>query len=127
MLRTHKILHIFSGIFLYMFNLYAPNIRIPITGINMANIIAIPNVIVINSFFRHLCAIYGIVTLSLCTIYCIKRKSVFPWLFESLKRPIYGHSRNPLLYYSLKILIWDELCHINTAVSESVSYLRLLY
>nr|DAG52767.1 MAG TPA: hypothetical protein [Caudoviricetes sp.] len=28
-------------------------------------------------------------------------KSVFHWLFESLKRPIHGHSRNPLLYYSL--------------------------
>lgn len=89
MLRTHKILHIFSGIFLYMFNLYAANIRIPITGINMANIIAISNVIVIH----HLCTIYGIVTLSLCTIYCVKRKSVFPWLFESLKCPIYGHSK----------------------------------
>ena len=31
----------------------------------------------------------------------IGEKSVFPWFFESLKRPIYGHSRNSLLYYSL--------------------------
>ena len=57
----------------------------------------------------------------------IDEKSVFPWLFESLKRPICGHSRNPLLYYSLKILTLDELCHTNTAVSESVSYLHPLY
>nr|DAW05694.1 MAG TPA: hypothetical protein [Caudoviricetes sp.] len=35
------------------------------------------------------------------TIYCMQKKSVFHWLFESLKRPIYGYSRNPLLYYSL--------------------------
>nr|DAH72814.1 MAG TPA: hypothetical protein [Bacteriophage sp.] len=32
-----------------------------------------------------------------------QKKSVFPWLFESLKRPIYGHFRNPLLYYSLQL------------------------
>ena len=56
-----------------------------------------------------------------------RMKSVFPWLFESLKRPIYGHSRNSLLYYSLKILTLDELCHTNTVVSESVSYLHPLY
>nr|DAF61708.1 MAG TPA: hypothetical protein [Siphoviridae sp. ct1IF5] len=30
-------------------------------------------------------------------------KSVFHWFFESLKRPIYGHSKNPLLYYSLQL------------------------
>lgn len=32
-----------------------------------------------------------------------RMKSVFPWLFESLKHPIYEHSRNPLLYYSLQL------------------------
>lgn len=93
MLKMHKILHIFSGIFLYMFNLYAANIRIPITGINIANIIATPNVIIIHPFFRHLYTIYSIVILSSHTIYCVKKKSVFHWLFESLKRPIYGHSK----------------------------------
>ena len=31
-----------------------------------------------------------------------QRKSVFPWLFESLKRHIYGHSRNP--NYSFTVL-----------------------
>nr|DAW01418.1 MAG TPA: hypothetical protein [Caudoviricetes sp.] len=30
-----------------------------------------------------------------------RMKSVFPWLFKFLKRPIYGHPRNPLLYYFL--------------------------
>ena len=51
-----------------------------------------------------------------------RMKSVFHWLFESLKRPIYGHSRNSV-FSNVKILF---IVSMNTALAALIIDTTLL-
>ena len=46
-----------------------------------------------------------------------RMKSVFPWLFKSLKRPIYGHSKTSV-FSNVKILF---IVSMNTALAVLIT------
>jgi hypothetical protein len=52
----------------------------------------------------------------------IDEKSVFPWLFESPKRPIYGHSKTSI-FSNMKILF---IVSMNTALAVLIIDTTLL-